>query len=198
MKKTDPRQSRSKDKLHTAYITLIANESSPLTIQQVCQEANVTRPTFYKQFNDIASLRQDIHSTLLHELKQSLTINNPKPLTQLRAEERATYLTTLFEHIYDQHLTYETMLVQQVDAVFLDHVKTIIQEYVDEGITHTMYSDRLRVDRTLLVSYITGAYVESILWWIKNHYTHSPEQMAEQLIELSIFGPYILDSETGI
>ncbi|EZH67503.1 hypothetical protein DH09_06120 [Bacillaceae bacterium JMAK1] len=193
MKRIDPRQHRSIEKLHKAYLTLVREESPPLTIQMLCKEANVTRPTFYKQFKDIAELQHHVHDTLLLKLKQSLTIKNPKPLSELRQEERSTYLETFFEHIFDNHDTYETLLIDHADATFLNGVKSVIHDYIDEGISYTNYSDRLRGDRSLLVSYVTGAYLESILWWIQHRYNYTPQQMAKQLIDLSIFGPYNLD-----
>ncbi|GAK06766.1 TetR/AcrR family transcriptional regulator [Geomicrobium sp. JCM 19038] len=195
MKRIDPRQHRSIDKLHKAYLTLVREESTPLTIQMLCNEANVTRPTFYKQFKDIAELKYHLHDTLLRKLKQSLTIVNPKPLSELQQVERSRYLTALFEHIYENHSTYETLLVEQADSRFINHMKSVLHDYIDEGITYTGYHHQLRVERPLVISFISGAYIESITWWIQHHYPYTPTQMAAQLIDLSIYGPYNLHDE---
>ncbi|MBM7633414.1 TetR/AcrR family transcriptional regulator [Geomicrobium sediminis] len=195
MKRIDPRQHRSIEKLHKAYLTLAREESSPLTIQLLCKEANVTRPTFYKQFKDIADLKYHLHDTLLRKLKKSLTIVNPKPLSELQQEERSRYLTALFEHIYENHSTYETLLVEQADSRFINHMKSVLHDYIDEGITYTGYHHQLRVERPLVISFISGAYIESITWWIQHHYPYTPTQMAAQLIDLSIYGPYNLHDE---
>ncbi|AWE07664.1 hypothetical protein DCE79_09830 [Lysinibacillus sp. 2017] len=192
MKHIDPRQLKSKGKLHKAYFTLQLKGQDQFSIQQLCDAAEVTRPTFYKLYKDIQELRIDIHESILAELKEALTIKNPRPLSKTPKKEMPENLRLLFQHIQIKHIAYETFFVYQPDAIFINGVKEIIKQYVTDGIQSSQSQDKmLRVKIELIISYVTGAYIESIIFWIKENYEISPEEMANNLIEISLYGPYI-------
>ena len=134
MMKIDPRQVKSKEKLHEAYLSLRIEGHDKLSIQLVCQKAEVTRPTFYKLYKDINELRKDLIDKLLIELKVALTIQNPKPLNDISKEEMPENLILLFEHIQKNHIAYETLLIYQPDALFINGIQDIVKEYVRDGI----------------------------------------------------------------
>lgn len=190
--KLDPRQVKSKEKLHAAYLSLLIEGQDQLTIQQVCQKASVTRPTFYKLYKDIQELRKDIINELLMELKKALTIQNPKPLSEMADEEKPENLILFFEHVEKHHIAYETLLIYQTDALLTNGLQEILKAYVRDGIYFSETRPYLiNVDEQLIISYVAGAYLESMRWWITTNYAVSPVEMANTLIELSLNGPYI-------
>ena len=190
--KLDPRQVKSKEKLHEAYLSLLIEGHDQLTIQQVCQKAAVTRPTFYKLYKDIQELRKDIINQLLTELKEALTIQNPIPLFEIPKEDMPENLILFFEHVQKNHIAYETLLIYQTDALLTNGIQEILKGYVKDGIylaeTRPYLID---VNEQLIIAYVAGAYLESMRWWITTNYAISPIDMAKTLIELSINGPYI-------
>lgn len=190
--KLDPRQVKSKEKLHEAYLSLLIEGHDQLTIQQVCQKATVTRPTFYKLYKDVQELRKDIINQLLAELKEALTIQNPIPLFEIPKEDMPVNLILFFEHVQKNHIAYETLLIYQTDALLTNGIQEILKGYVKNGIylaeTRPYLID---VNEQLIIAYVAGAYLESMRWWITTNYAISPIDMAKTLIELSINGPYI-------
>jgi AcrR family transcriptional regulator len=190
--KIDPRQLKSKEKLHEAYLSLLIEGYDKLSIQLVCQKAEVTRPTFYKLYKDINELRRDLIDMLLMELKEALTIQNPKPLNVISKDEMPENLILLFQHIQKNNIAYETLLIYQPDALFINGIQDIIKEYVKDGIYFSQTRPYLiNVDEQLIIAYVAGAYLESVRWWIKTNYETSAIDMAKTLIELSLNGPYI-------
>lgn len=190
--KLDPRQIKSKEKLHEAYLSLKIQGHEQLTIQQVCSVANVTRPTFYKLFKDVNELRKSIIEELLSELKQALTIRNPKSLFEITEEEKIENLTMLFEHIQNNPIAYEVLLIYQSDALFANGIQKILKEYVRDGIHFAQTRPFLiNVNEELIIAYIAGAYLESIRWWITTNFSVPPVEMAKTLIELALNGPYV-------
>ena len=190
--KIDPRQVRSKEKLHKAYLSLLIEGYDQLSIQQICTKATVTRPTFYKLYKDINELRKDLIEKLLLELKESLTIQNPRPLHEIPKDEMLKNLILLFEHIQKNNIAYETLLINQPDALFTNGIQDILKEYVEDGIYFAQTRPYLiNVNEQLIIAYVAGAYLESIKWWITTNYEMSPIYMSKTLIELSLNGPYI-------
>ncbi|WP_050616541.1 TetR/AcrR family transcriptional regulator [Bacillus testis] len=192
MTRIDPRKQKSREKLHEAYLILKVKGLDHFTIQHLCDEAHVTRPTFYKLYKDIQQLRLEVHETVLKDLKAALVIGNPKPLTELSSEELLRLLTTFFEHIKEKHYAYEAFFVSQPDALFIYGVKEIVGQYVLEGVHYIKNQNRtFRVDTRFFKAYLTGAYLEMILFWINDNYEKSPREMAKDLFEISFYGPYL-------
>ena len=190
--KLDPRQVKSKEKLHEAYLSLLIEGHDQLTIQQVCQKAAVTRPTFYKLYKDIQELRKDIINQLLTELKEALTIQNTMSLSEIPKEDMPENLILFFEHVQKNHIAYETLLIYQTDALLTNGIQEILKGYVKDGIYISETRPYLLdVNEQLIIAYVAGAYLESMRWWITTNYAISPIDMAKTLIELSINGPYI-------
>ena len=190
--KLDPRQIKSKEKLHEAYLSLLIEGQDQLSIQQLCNKAAVTRPTFYKLYKDIQELRKDLIEKLLAELKEALTIHNPKPLNVMPKEEQSENLTLFFEHVQKNHIAYETLLIYQPDALFIHGIQEILKSYIQDGISLSeTRSYLIDVNEQLIIAYVAGAYLESVRWWITTNYEVSPIDMATTLIELSLNGPYI-------
>lgn len=189
--KLDPRQVKSKEKFHTAYLTLLIEGQSQFTIQQICAKAEVTRPTFYKLYKDIQELRIDIINKLLSELKEALTLENAKPLNVIPEEEMPLHLTLLFEHVQRNQIAYETLLIYHPDALFTNGIQDVLRAYVKDGLYLSQSRSYLRaIDEQLLIAYVSGAYMESIRWWISTNYKTDPVELAKTLIELSLYGPY--------
>jgi len=73
------------------------------------------------------------------------------------------------------------------DPHFVNEVKIILEEFISIGLHYsTPNEEKLVLPISLLISYVTGAYLESIIWWIKNNYTYSPEEMTLMLLRISI------------
>ena len=190
--KLDPRQIKSKEKLNEAYLSLLIEGQDQLSIQQLCNKAAVTRPTFYKLYKDIQELRKDLIEKLLAELKEALTIHNPKPLNVMPKEEQSENLTLFFEHVQKNHIAYETLLIYQPDALFIHGIQEILKSYIQDGISLSeTRSYLIDVNEQLIIAYVAGAYLESVRWWITTNYEVSSIDMAKTLIELSLNGPYI-------
>lgn len=190
--KIDPRQIKSKEKLHEAYLSLQIEGYEQLSVHQVCQKAEVTRPTFYKLYKDIQELRRDLIEKLLIELKDALTIQNPKPLREMPVDERPETLILFFEHVQQNQIAYETLLIYQTDALFTNGIQEILRGFVKNGIYLSETRPYLLdVNEQLIISYVVGAYLESMRWWITTNYEVPPIEMAKTLIELSLNGPYI-------
>ena len=191
MKIKDPRQILSIKKLQKAYLSLLLQENRNISIQQLCQEAQVTRPTFYNLYKDIMDLRVHFYNSILEELKRSLTITDPKRIEDIEPEELPENMVLLFEHILQNKLAYEVLFIHRPDALFMEKVKSIIRQYVGDGINASQGAEKdFRMEIPFVISYTTGAYLECILWWIKNDYKYKPEIMASKLLEISLYGPY--------
>ncbi|MHA6250428.1 TetR/AcrR family transcriptional regulator [Oceanobacillus sp. CAU 1775] len=191
MTEVDPRQARSKKKLYEAYLNLLLAGHAQLNIRQLCQEANITRPTFYNNFSDILDLRKQLHDEILDDLNESLTIIDPKPIDAFKENELPENMVGLFKHIFENKKAYEVLLLHQPDSLFIRDVKKMLEHFIVEGMKYASSKEQVwETEIPFVVSFTTGAYYESIIWWIRNNYCYTPEQMAKLLLKISLHGPY--------
>lgn len=191
----DPRQVRSIKKLQEAYLSLLLSGHHQLTIRQLCQEANVTRPTFYNNYTNILDLRKQLHEEILLDLNKSLTITNPKPIDAFKENELPENMVNLFKHISENKKAYEVLLLHRPDSLFINDVKNILRKYIVEGIRYASSKEQeMQIKIPFAVSFITGAYYESIIWWLQNNYRYSPKEMAKLLLKISLYGPFERES----
>lgn len=196
MNAMDPRKVSSLKKLQEAYLSLLLSSHHEITIRQLCEEANVTRPTFYNNYSSILDLRKELHAETLRDLKKSLTIINPKSIDAYTKDELPENMVDLFKHISENKRVYEVLLLHRPDSLFIKDVKDILQKYIVEGIQHASSNEHeMTITIPFAVSFITGAYYESILWWLENNYKHSPEEMANLLLQISLYGPFERDKD---
>lgn len=189
--KLDPRQIRSKKKLHEAYLALIIAANSTLSIKEICDQAGVTRPTFYKLYNDVNSLRTAMYKEILHELNQMLVIKEQMRVEDVGLENLPINMVNLFKHILDNAIFYHSFLLISPDTDFINELKSILKDYIEDGIRiANSEENKLSIPLEFAINYTVGAYFESILWWIQNNYKISAEEMTMLLLRISLKGPF--------
>ncbi|URN95489.1 MAG: TetR family transcriptional regulator C-terminal domain-containing protein [Candidatus Pristimantibacillus lignocellulolyticus] len=189
--KLDPRQIRSKKKLHEAYLALITATKSTLSIKEICDEAGVTRPTFYKLYNDVYSLRTAMYKEMLHELNQMLVIKEQMRVEDVRVGNLPINMVNLFQHILDNAIFYHSFLLISPDSDFINELKSILKNYIEDGLRIAdSEENKLSIPLEFAINYAVGAYFESILWWIQNNFKFSADEMTILLLRISLKGPF--------
>ncbi|GAF07772.1 TetR-like C-terminal domain-containing protein [Paenibacillus pini] len=69
----------------------------------------------------------------------------------------------------------------------------LIHEFVSQGINRTEPNDHnLTAKRDVIIKYVESGFLEVIIWWIENQMPYKEQDMAAQLMNVSIKGPYII------
>lgn len=180
----------TKEMIDEAALSILKNGNANMTVKDICGEAAITRPTFYRYYKDVEDLTNSMSEAVLNELKESLTITEKTPLKELKYNELPINMVNLFKHIENNKVFYETFLETVRNRYFTNQLLHILEEYIKRGIDYAASKDDVMVPEGLLVSYSTGAYFNSIVWWIRNDYQYTPEEMTATLLRLSVKGPY--------
>lgn len=192
MERLDPRQEQSKQKIHYAYLSLVLKGNDKMTIQAICKEANITRPTFYKLYKDINELREGIYEVAYKTLKESITVSVPPEKIDYEISIQNTI--ELFYHIKENKRIYEVLLIKKPDAYFISNLMEVFSIYAEYGIQRAKFDEqKFRAPLPFLVNHASGAFLNIIIWWINDSFSYSPEQMAHMFMEVSTFGPFKLD-----
>ncbi|UQZ86099.1 transcriptional regulator BetI [Paenibacillus konkukensis] len=192
--KKDPRVIRTQRLLRAALIDLMEErELEQITVQDIAERATVKRATFYLHYEDKQALLTQCIDELLNELREQVDTaeSDYESFDYLSGEPHPSFVR-LFHHISVHYNFYTAMLVKNRVAPFAEGLLKVIHEFVSRGIDRTEPDDgNLTARREVVVKYVESAFLEVIIWWLERQMPYSESDMAAQLMNLSIHGPYI-------
>jgi len=194
-KKIDPRVVRTQRLLRKAMFELLeTREFEQITVQDIADLATIKRATFYLHFNDKQDLVQQCITELLQELRESMEYSSDEfAQFNFTSGEAHPSFIRLFHHVGKHYGQYQALLVKNRIPAFSSGLMDLIHEFVSQGINHIEPNDsNLTAHRDVIIKYVESAFLEVIIWWIENQMPYPEKDMASQLMNLSIKGPYII------
>lgn len=175
-KPLDRRVQKTRKYLGEALVSLILKKGyEAVTIQDIIDEANVGRSTFYAHFESKEQLLFNSNSDLSQALLEAM---NPK-------SDRGIDFLLLYKHAKENSQVAQAMLGEKGGDLILSHVKDVIGLKVgrfQKGKGHGGKNQQLKNSfdskalASALVSYLTS--------WLNADMPFSPEEMAEKSEEL--------------
>lgn len=176
----DLRIVRTRKMLRDAMTALAIQKGfANITINDIVGLAMVNRATFYRHYQD----KYDLVESYLDELYTEL---NAAP-TPPQPGEPNPRLVKLFEHIRDNAPFYRAMLGPQGYSGFGERIRRLT-----EATLHARWQASPPAERSgqmpapMLLNYLSHASYGALVWWLENGLSHSPEQMARWLHQLTV------------
>jgi len=187
--KLDPRVLRTRQLLQDALISLLAEGNfEEITVQDISKKANVNRATFYSHYEDKYHMIRQIVGEKLIELDQSIkNVEMTSDGTSGQLDEIAfqSYLH-LFEHLEKNFYFYKVLLKKQGPNIFRRKLYSVLEKTFETGLAYIQPKQKnLLVPGDLLISYISGATLSVISFWLEKDMPYSPKYMAEHLLIIS-------------
>lgn len=181
----DRRQKRTKDAIFAAFGALLAKRSyMQITVQDIIDEANVGRSTFYTHFETKDDLLKEMCTDLFdHVVSETLGAELSHDFSSAIGNVEAI-ITHILYHLRDGKKNIIAMLTYESNELFLRHFKqylsVMIREYILTGDT-PLYQC---VPESFLVNHIASAFVGMVQWWISCDLTQTPEELAGYFIKV--------------
>ena len=184
----DRRIPRTKAMLQHALTSLILKKGyDAITIQDICDEANVGRSTFYA------------HYTSKDDLKRSGFERLRKELVDRQREAQATpgdisdrslgFSLTMFEHARDHIDLYRALVGGRGGAVSLGQIRQILSDLVRNEFTAIAGKNSVdTVPRELVVQYVVGAFMAVMTWWLDGGAKLPPKRIDAMFRRLATVG----------
>src|SRR3979409_1519024 len=160
----DRRISRTRAMLQHALTSLILKKGyETVTIQDICDQADVGRSTFYAHYTSKDDLKRSGFERLRKELvdRQGEARSAPGDIK----DRTLGFSLTMSEHARD-HLDLYRALVGG-GAVRLGQIRQLLSDLARNGLTATDGKNSADiVPRELVVQYVVGAFMAVISWWL--------------------------------
>ena len=174
--------------LQHALTSLILKKGyETITIQEICDEANVGRSTFYA------------HYTSKDDLKRSGFEHLRKELADRQRDARATpgdirdrslgFSLTMFEHASDHIDLYRALIGGRGGTVSLGQIRKMLSELVRSDLAPTDGKNAAdTVPRELVVQYVVGAFMAVMTWWLDGGAKLPPKRIDAMFRRLAMEG----------
>lgn len=177
----DRRAQRTRQTLSHALIDLIQEKRyEAITVQDICDRANVGRSTFYAHYQDKDDLLASNFQQMMHSLGSQV---------EWRNDRLAFPVTPLFQHVQEHHHLYKALAGGGGFAVLLragqqqwrTHIETHLNTLLLPGRTATIPLD-------VVTAYLAGVLQTMLVWWLDRKMPYSPERMDEMFQQLVMPG----------
>jgi AcrR family transcriptional regulator len=162
----DRRIIRTRGVLQHALTSLILKKGyEAITIQDICDEANVGRSTFYAHYTSKDDLKRKGFEHLRKEL-----VDRQREAQAASGEIKDRSLSfslTMFEHARDHIDLYRALVGGRGGAVSLGQIRQILSDLVRNELAATDGRNAADdVPRELVVQYVVGAFMAVMTWWL--------------------------------
>ena len=174
--KQDRRSERTQRLLEEALIRLLMQRRyADLTVQDVLDEANIGRSTFYAHYWDkddlLTSSVERMLAGLLHQMEQT-----PGDLLPSLG---------LFQHVQGQYALYQALLRGQGLELVLRTLRTRLCAQIEPQLRVTHPPEMPDIAITVMAQGIVGTLLALLQWWLETDMPLSPEDLEHYFRHIS-------------
>lgn len=186
----DRRQRKTREAIFKAFNTLLSGKSyAGITIQEIIDEANIGRSTFYSHFETKDDLLKEMCTDLFaHIFSESLNTESTHDFS-LANGNAASMITHILYHLRDNQKNITGILTCESGELFLRFFKQYLNELILQHLLKGVGRKNANAPDDFLINHISGSFVEMVQWWIKNNMRQTPEELAGYF--LSVIVPII-------
>ncbi len=177
----DRRTQRTRQTLSSALIALIQEKRyEVITVQDICDRANVGRSTFYTHYQD----KDDLLAANFQQVMESLGSQ-----IEWRDGEFIFPVAPLFRHVQAHHHLYKALalgggfdvLLRAAQRQWRTQIEIHLTPFLPQG-----YNPAVPLE--VVTAYLAGALQTMLLWWLDRKMPYPPEKMEQMFQQLVMPG----------
>ncbi len=178
----DRRTARTSRAIREAFGNLLERKRySEITVQDILDEANVGRSTFYEHYKTKDQLLHEVCADIFgHVFCKSLTPEAHHDFSN--TGDFRHIVTHTFYHFSESKKELKGILASEGKEIFISDLKRNLWELINDYILTVYKADRF--DKEMLVNHMIASLVELTLWWLGKNCEKTPEEMAETYFAL--------------
>ncbi|MEI7554828.1 TetR/AcrR family transcriptional regulator [Candidatus Chlorohelix sp.] len=172
-KSADRRIQRTRQLLQDALISLIQEKDyDEITVQDLIDQANVGRSTFYSHFLD----KDELLMSGLEKLRTSFEEQHQKLGLEVGLKDPEMQISlAFFKHAQSHYALYKAVVGKRSGSV----ITKIFYEYLKEMFSGYLANNESQeeVPVELMVQFLASSLMALLTWWFDNDLPYSAEQM---------------------
>lgn len=174
----DRRVRRTRRLFRTALLKLLQeNEYSSISIENLADQADLGRTTFYLHYKDKDALLDECLESVVWEFTEKL---HSFPTNYWKSND-PRILQMLFEFVSKNETFIKIMLHDPSGLIFFQRLQNITVDFLTQIMKDERFSfnTQLVIPLEILCSFTAGAILATIEWWVANDRPYSNAQMVE-------------------
>lgn len=174
----DRRRQKTREAVFAALGRLLKQKSyHKITVQEIIDEANVGRTTFYAHFETKDDLLRELCEELFaHIVDSALDAAHTHGRYSDAPAPNSVFLH-LFQHLEQDDRNVLELLCCKSSDLFLRYFKDSLNAMVRSWLSGASHGEWEDLPEDFLVNHISSTFVETVLWWLKNRRKQAPEEL---------------------
>ena len=181
----DRRQQKTRAAVFSAFSSLLSRKKfTAITVQEIIDEANIGRSTFYAHFETKDDLLRElcrdifdhVFSDSLEQEKGHDFSHTPYPI-----EEKITHI---LYHLQENRTSLNGILSCESSDLFLHFFKQYLREVFAPYVCQQNY----KAPADYVMNHIVCDFAETVRWWITRAEQYSPQEVSAFFMETNPFG----------
>jgi Transcriptional regulator len=174
----DRRQQKTRTAIFKAFGTLLGHKNyNNITVQEIIDEANIGRSTFYAHFETKDDLLKELCKELFgHIIDSAIDCSHTHGLYSDNSVPNSVFCH-LLQHLEENNNNVLGLLSCESSEIFLRYFKDSLNELVQTQFVNQRREKNILLPNDFLINHISSSFVEMILWWIKGHRKQSPTEL---------------------
>lgn len=174
----DRRQKKTRAAVFQALRTLMEQKQySAITVQEIIDEANIGRSTFYAHFETKDDLLQCLCSDIFHHVFTDLL---PQEEAALDSKNLELKLGHILYHLKENQVNIRGILAADGDGQFIAYFK----QYLSGLFCRYTALFAKEVPEEFLIHHLTGSFSETVKWWAARNMEPEPETVAHYFMQV--------------
>lgn len=175
----DRRMKKTKESIFKAFTKLLSKKSyHKITVQEIIDEANIGRSTFYAHYET----KDDLLNEMCQEMFQHVIVSNlAKEKTHnfsMDHKNTSSLLTHILYHIKDETIHLKGLLISENGEYFWKIFRIQSLHFIKCHILSKENGER-SVPENVLINHISITFEGLVKWWIGNGMVEQPEAIRE-------------------
>jgi AcrR family transcriptional regulator len=180
----DRRSARTRRLLHHALMQLIVRKDyESITIQDLLDEADVGRSTFYAHYAGKDDLLRKGFEQLRAELTAACDRAGPAPLA---------FSSAMFVHAERYKDIYRALVGGRGNGIVLGEIRRVLLEFVEPQLKRASNG---KVPNDLVARYVVDGFQSVLTWWLERRSELTSEEVDRMFSQLVL--PSLISHQTG-
>ncbi|MDO5712901.1 MAG: TetR/AcrR family transcriptional regulator [Tissierellia bacterium] len=174
----DRRVEKTRVAIFNAFQNLLMKKSYPkITVQDIIDDANIGRSTFYAHFETKDALLYALCTDMFqHIFSRDLEEEETHDFSLLEGEP-IPMMTHILYHLKDNKKLLPGILKGEGANLFWDYFSIYFQEFIQDYLLTNLSSEIKDLPLDFIQQQITGSFIELIKWWLQREMNDSPEKI---------------------
>ncbi len=179
----DRRQKKTRQAIFTAFTDLLSKKNyNQISVQEIIDEANVGRTTFYAHFETKDYLLKELCEELFNHIIESAMEHSGTHGHYSDETAPNSVFLHLIQHLQknDNHIL--DLLSSENNDIFRRYFKSNLKELIISQYVNNPIIQKTHLPEDFLINHISAVFVETADWWISMDMQETPEMITNYFL----------------